>query len=84
MYFPDETDSNNLSVGAERIRRMRKRKKIIERVRTEQTEEALWKAGIEFQGFKFRTFRAGVFVQSKEGERRQLHEGAVHRPAREQ
>ena len=38
VYFPDETDSNNLSVGAERIRRMRKRKKMIERVRTEQTE----------------------------------------------
>ena len=64
VYFPDETDSNNLSVGAERIRRMRKRKKIIERVRTEQTEEALWKAVIEFQGFKFRTYSGLVFSYS--------------------
>ena len=64
VYFPAETDSNNLSVGAERIRRMRKRKKIIERVRTEQTEEALWKAVIEFQGFKFRTYSGLVFSYS--------------------
>lgn len=53
VYFPAETDSNNLSVGAERIRRMRKRNKIIERVRIEQTEETLWEAVIEFQGYKF-------------------------------
>ena len=33
VYFPNEADSNNLSVGAERIRRMRKREKIIERVK---------------------------------------------------
>ena len=64
VYFPAETDSNNLSVGAERIRRMRKRNKIIERVRTEQTEEALWKAVIEFQGFKFRTYSGLVFSYS--------------------
>lgn len=29
VYFPQETDSSNISVGAERIRRMRKRNKII-------------------------------------------------------
>ena len=61
VYFPAETDSNNLSVGAERIRRMRKRNKIIERVKTEQTEEALWAAVIEFQGYKFRTYSGLVF-----------------------
>ena len=64
VYFPAETDSNNLSVGAERIRRMRKRKKIIERVKTEQTEEALWAAVIEFQGYKFRTYSGLVFSYS--------------------
>lgn len=64
VYFPAETDSNNLSVGAERIRRMRKRNKIIERVRTEQTEEALWAAVIEFQGYKFRTYSGLVFSYS--------------------
>ena len=64
VYFPAETDRNNLSVGAERIRRMRKRNKIIERVRTEQTEEALWAAVIEFQGYKFRTYTGLVFSYS--------------------
>ena len=61
VYFPAETDSNNLSVGAERIRRMRKRNKIIERVKTEQTEETLWAAVIEFQGYKFRTYSGLIF-----------------------
>ena len=30
VYFPAETDSSNISVGAERIRRMRNREKILE------------------------------------------------------
>lgn len=64
VYFPAETDSNNLSVGAERIRRMRKRNKIIEMVRIEQTEEALWAAMIEFQEYKFRTYSGLVFSYS--------------------
>ena len=64
VYFPTETDSSNISVGAERIRRMRKRNKIIERVKTEQTEEALWAAVIAFQGYKFRTYSGLVFSYS--------------------
>ena len=64
VYFPTEADSNNLSVGAERIRRMRKREKIIERVKTEQTEEALWAAVIAFQSYKFRTDSGLVFSYS--------------------
>lgn len=64
VYFPAETDSNNLSVGAERIRRMRKRSKVLEKLRTEQTEEALWEAVIEFQGYKFRTYSGLVFSYS--------------------
>lgn len=64
VYFPAETDSNNLSVGAERIRRMRKRNKVLEELRTEQTEEALWAAMIEFQGCKFRTYSGLVFSYS--------------------
>ena len=55
VYFPAETDSSNISVGAERIRRMRKREKILEELRAEQSEEALWTAMVEFQGYKFRT-----------------------------
>ena len=64
VYFPAETDSNNLSVGAERIRRRRKRNKIIERVSIEQSEEALWAAVIELQGYKFRTYSGLVFSYS--------------------
>lgn len=64
VYFPAETDNSNISVGAERIRRMRKRNKIIERVKTEQTEEALWAAVIEFQGYKFRTYSGLAFSYS--------------------
>ena len=43
---------------------MRKRDKIIEKVRIEQTEEALWAAMIEFQGYKFRTYSGLVFSYS--------------------
>ena len=64
VYFPAETDSSNISVGAERIRRMRKRNKVLEELRTEQTEEALWAAVIEFQGYKFRTYSGLVFSYS--------------------
>lgn len=78
VYFPAETDSNNLSVGAERIRRMRKRNKIMERVKTEQTEEALWAAVIEFQGYKFRTYSGLVFSYSlKKGRGRGNTESGV-------
>ena len=64
VYFPDETDNKNLSVGAERIRRMRKREKILEELRAEQSEEALWAAVIAFQGYKFRTYSGLVFSYS--------------------
>ena len=56
VYFPAETDSSNISVGAERIRRMRNREKIL--------EEALWAAVIAFQGYKFRTYSGLVFSYS--------------------
>ena len=80
VYFPAETDSNNLSVGAERIRRMRKRNKVLEELRTEQTEEALWAAMIEFQGYKFRTYSGLVFSYSlKKGRGRgNTESGAVN------
>lgn len=56
VYFPAETDSKNLSVGAERVRRMRKRKGVLENLLAERNEETLWAAVIEFQGYKFRTY----------------------------
>ena len=61
VYFPAETESSNISVGAERIRRMRKREKILEELRAKQSEEALWAAVIEFQGYKFRTYSGLLF-----------------------
>ena len=64
MYFPAETDSSNISVGAERIRRMRNREKILEELRAEQSEDALWAAVIAFQGYKFRTYSGLVFSYS--------------------
>lgn len=64
VYFPAETDSNNLSVGAERIRRMWKRNEILEKLRIEQSAETLWAVGIEFQGYKFRTYSGLVFSYS--------------------
>ena len=64
VYFPAETDSSNISVGAERIRRMRNREKILEELRAEQSEDALWAAVIAFQGYKFRTYSGLVFSYS--------------------
>lgn len=61
VYFPQKTDSDNLSVGAERIRRMRGRKKVLEELKIERSEESLWKAVIEFRSYKFRTYSGLVF-----------------------
>ena len=56
VYFPQDTDCDNLSVGAERIRKMRKRKSALEKFKIEQSEEALWETVIEFQRYKFKTY----------------------------
>ena len=78
VYFPAETDNKNLSVGAERIRRMRKREKILEELRAEQSEDALWAAVIAFQGYKFRTYSGLVFSYSlKKGRGRGNAESGV-------
>ena len=78
VYFPAETDSSNISVGAERIRRMRKREKILEKLRAKQSEEALWAAVIEFQGYKFRTYSGLVFSYGlKKGRGRGISESGV-------
>ena len=78
VYFPAKTDNQNLSVGAERIRRMRKREKILEELRAEHSEEALWAAVIAFQGYKFRTYSGLVFSYSlKKGRGRGNTESGV-------
>lgn len=70
VYLSAETDSNHLSVGAQRIRRMRIRNKVLERLRIEQSEEALWEAVLEFQGYQFRTYSGLVFSYTlKKGKR---------------
>ena len=55
MYFPTETDKNNISVGAERIRRMRQRNRSVEKFAAEPAEEALWNCIVMFQGYTFHT-----------------------------
>ena len=78
VYFPAETDSSNISVGAERIRRMRKRNKVLETLLNEQSEEALWTAVIAFQGYKFRTYSGLVFSYGlKKGRGRGIAESGV-------
>ena len=78
VYFPAETDSSNISVGAERIHRMRNREKILEELRAEQREDALWAAVIAFQGYKFRTYSGLVFSYSlKKGRGRGNTESGV-------
>ena len=78
VYFPAKTDNKNLSVGAERIRRMRKREKILEELRAEHSEEALWAAVIAFQGYKFRIYSGLVFSYSlKKGRGRGNTESGV-------
>lgn len=57
-----------MSVGAERIRKMRKRKKALEKFKIERSEEALWGTVMEFQGYRFRTYSGLPFsYQLKKG-----------------
>lgn len=56
VYFSAEESVEKISVGAERIRRLRKRKKVLEELVDKHSEETLWAAVVEFQGYKFRTY----------------------------
>lgn len=56
VYFPQDTDSDNLSIGAERIRKMRKRKTALEKFRMERSENALWTVVVAFRGYRFKTY----------------------------
>ncbi|MDD7391047.1 MAG: hypothetical protein PUG60_15615 [Lachnospiraceae bacterium] len=59
-------DSNHLGVGTdtEAICQMEKRNNVLERLLTEKSEEALWAAVVEFQGYKFRTYSGLLFSYS--------------------
>ena len=64
VYFSAEESAEKISVGAERIRRLRKRKKVLEELVDKHSEEALWAAVVEFQGYKFRTYSGLPFSYS--------------------
>ena len=50
-----EAGSPDASVSADRIRLYRQRKKAVEKLREEMTEESLWSAVVAFQHYPFRT-----------------------------
>ena len=56
LYFPEDTDAANISVDAERIRRMRKRDRAVKMLQEQHDETRLWECIVAFQGYKFRTF----------------------------
>ena len=64
VYFSAKESAEKISVGAELIRRMRKRKKVLEELLDKHSEEALWAAVVEFQGYKFRTYSGLPFSYS--------------------
>ena len=70
VYFPAEESAEKISVGAERIRRLRKRKRVLEELLDKHSEEALWAAVVEFQGYKFHTYSGLPFsYRLKKGRR---------------
>ena len=70
VYFPAEESAEKISVGAERIRRLRKRKRVLEELLDKHSEEALWAAVVEFQGYKFHTYSGLPFSYRLKKERR--------------
>lgn len=64
VYFSVEESAEKISVGAERIRRLRKRKRVLEELLDKHSEEALWAAVVEFKGYKFRTYSGLPFSYS--------------------
>lgn len=56
LYFPENTDAANISVDAERIRRMRKRDRAVKMLQEQHNQTRLWECIVAFQGYKFRTF----------------------------
>lgn len=64
VYFPAETDSNNLSVGAERQRHYR----AVAALKKNPSEETLWNCIVAFRGYKFKTMSGLPFTyQLKRG-----------------
>lgn len=55
VYFREDCDRDQISVGAERLRRMRQRQKAVEALQSSHDEQHLWKCVIAFQGYRFKT-----------------------------
>ena len=55
VYFREDCDRNQISVGAERLRRMRQRQKAVESLQSSHDEQHLWKCIVAFQGYRFKT-----------------------------
>ena len=55
VYFRENCDREQISVGAERGRRMRQRKKAVEALQSSHDEQLLWQCVVAFQGYRFRT-----------------------------
>lgn len=58
LYFPIETDNENLSTGAERQRRYM----AVKRLRQQPSEKKLWNCIVAFQNYNFRTLSGVPFT----------------------
>lgn len=55
VYSRENCDREQISVGAERVRRMRQRKKAVEALQSSHDEQLLWQCVVAFQGYRFKT-----------------------------
>lgn len=62
VYFSSAESAEKISVGAERIRCLRKRKRVLEELLDKHSEDVLWAAVVEFQGYKFHTYSGLPFT----------------------
>lgn len=60
-YVKVPYNTSELSANAERIRVFRERKACVDRLQTDMTEDALWKAVVVFQNYRFSTMRGLPF-----------------------
>ncbi len=61
VYFPSTADKEKISVGAER-RRRRRRYRAVRKLRSEPTEEHLWKTVLLYSGVRFKTYSGLPFT----------------------
>lgn len=64
IYKLDETPDGDISVGAERARIFKKRKKAVEKLQEELTADNLWAAVIVFENYPFKTISGLPFTYS--------------------